>query len=225
MLWYDAKGEYIDYLNSARNTDRTQYIDRLEVLNQKIAQCEKVIASASAKMEKVGDMYVSGVYNKDKFNAEIAKIKASTSDEENNKVKYTDEIEKINQLISSLDNEDMNDKYLDSLATVDSIDNKKEMYDIVHRFIINVEVSFCERLQCYQSKNKRTRWRKITVTHIDGNRSIYYINQWGNDISYYMQVNEVVGMTVDEAIEKGLYYIDITQDVQTIHHDVGRKKK
>lgn len=225
VLWYDAKGEYIEYLNSARNSDRTQYTERIEVLKQKISQCCKVIDSASAKMEKVGDLYVDGVYSKDKYNAEIAKIKASTAQEEDNRIKYTNEIEKINQLISSLDDEDMTDKYINSLATVDSIDNRKEMYDIVHRFITNIEVEFCECLQGYRSKTKVTKWRKITVTHLDGQKSIYYINQYGNDISYYTEPSELVGMMKDEAIEKGQYYIDITYQVQTIKHDVGRKKK
>lgn len=225
VLWYDAKGEYIEYLNSARNSDRTQYTERIEVLKQKISQCCKVIDSASAKMEKVGDLYVDGVYSKDKYNAEIAKIKASTAQEEDNRIKYTNEIEKINQLISSLDDEDMTDKYINSLATVDSIDNRKEMYDIVHRFITNVEVEFCECLQGYRSKTKVTKWRKITVTHLDGQKSIYYINQYGNDISYYTEPSELVGMMKDEAIEKGQYYIDITYQVQTIKHDIGRKKK
>ena len=222
---YDAKGEYINYLNSARNSDRTQYTERIKVLRQKIAQCNKVIDSASAKMEKVADIYVAGVYSKDKYNAEIAKIKASTAQEEDNRIKYTNEIEKINQLISSLDDEDMTDKYINSLATVDSIENRKEMYDIVHRFITNVEVEFCECLKGYKSKTKVTKWRKITVTHLDGQKSIYYINQYSNDISYYTEPSELVGMTKDDAIEKGQYYIDITYQVQTIKHDVGRKKK
>lgn len=225
ILWYDAKGEYINYLNSARNSDRTQYTERIKVLRQKIAQCSKVIDSASTKMEKVADIYVAGVYSKDKYNAEIAKIKASTAQEEDNRIKYTNEIEKINQLISSLDDEDMTDKYINSLATVDSIENRKEMYDIVHRFITNVEVEFCECLRGYKSKTKVTKWRKITVTHLDGQKSIYYINQYGNDISYYTEPSELVGMMKDEAIEKGQYYIDITYQVQTIKHDVGRKKK
>ena len=176
-------------------------------------------------MEKVGDLYVDGVYSKDKYNAEIAKIKASTAQEEDNRIKYTNEIEKINQLISSLDDEDMTDKYINSLATVDSIENRKEMYDIVHRFITNVEVEFCECLRGYKSKTKVTKWRKITVTHLDGQKSIYYINQYSNDISYYTEPSELVGMMKDEAIEKGQYYIDITYQVQTIKHDVGRKKK
>lgn len=225
VLWYDAKWEYINYLNSARNSDRTQYTERIKVLKQKIAQCSKVIDSASAKMEKVADIYVAGVYSKDKYNAEIAKIKASTAQEEDNRIKYTNEIEKINQLISSLDDEDMTDKYINSFATVDSIENRKEMYDIVHRFITNVEVEFCECLRGYMSKTKVTKWRKITVTHLDGQKSIYYINQYGNDISYYTEPSELVGMMKDEAIEKGQYYIDITYNVQTIKHDIGRKKK
>ena len=225
VLWYDAKGEYINYLNSARNSDRTQYTERIKVLRQKIAQCSKVIDSASMKMEKIADMYVEGVYSKDKYNAEIAKIKASTAQEEDNRIKYTNEIEKINQLISSLDDEDMTDKYINSLATVDSIENRKEMYDIVHRFITNVEVEFCNCLKGYKSKTKRTRWRKITVTHLDGVKTNYYINQYGNDISYYTEPSEIVGISKDEAIKKGVYYIDITQSVQTIKHEIGRKKK
>ena len=225
VLWYDAKGEYFDYLNSARNSDKTQYTERIKVLKQKIAQCSKVIDSASAKMEKVADIYVAGVYSKDKYNAEIAKIKASTANEEDNRIKYTNEIEKINQLISNLDDEDMTDKYINSLATVDSIENRKEMYDIVHRFITNVEVEFCECLRGYKSKTKRTKWRKITVTHIDGQKSTYYLNQYGNDISYYTEPLKIVGIPKDEAIEKGIYYIDITYQVQTIKHDIGRKKK
>lgn len=225
IIWYDAKGEYINYLNSARNSDRTQYTERIKVIKQKIAQCSKVIDSASMKMEKVADMYVAGVYSKDKYNAEIAKIKASTAQEEDNRIKYTNEIEKINQLISSLDDEDMTDKYINSLATVDSIENRKEKYDIVHRFITNVEVEFCECLQGYKSKTKRTKWRKITVTHLDGQKSIYYINQYGNDISYYTEPSELIGLSKDEAIKKGQYYIDITQSVQTVKHEIGRKKK
>lgn len=225
VLWYDAKGEYINYLNDARNSDRTQYTERIKVLRQKITQCSKVIDSASAKMEKVADIYVAGVYSKDKYNAEIAKIKASTAQEEDNRIKYTNEIEKINQLISNLDDEDMTDKYINSLATVDSIDNRKEMYDIVHRFITNVEVEFCECLRGYKSKTKRTKWRRITVTHLDGQKSIYYINRYSNDISYYTEPSELIGLSKDEAIKKGIYYIDITQSVQTVKHEIGRKKK
>lgn len=225
ILWYDAKGEYINYLNDARNSDRTQYTERIKVLKQKIAQCSKVIDSASTKMEKVADMYVEGVYSKEKYNAEIAKIKASTAQEEDNRIKYTNEIEKINKLINSLDDEDMTDKYINSLATVDSIDNRKEMYDIVHRFISSVELYLVEPLKGFKSNCKRTRWRKIVINHFDGEKTIYYVNQWGEKINYYTEPSELVGITKDEAIKKGVYYIDITQSVQTVKHDIGRKKK
>ena len=225
VLWYDAKGEYINYLNDARNSDRTQYTERIKVLRQKIAQCSKVIDSASAKMEKVADIYVAGVYSKDKYNAEIEKIKASTAQEEDNRIKYTNEIEKINQLISSLDDEDMTDKYINSLATVDSIENIKEMYDIVHRFISSVELYLVEPLKGFKSNCKRTRWRKIAINHFDGEKTIYYVNQWGEKINYYTEPSELVGLSKDEAIENGQYYIDITYQVQTVKHDIGRKKK
>ena len=117
------------------------------------------------------------------------------------------------------------DKIKAAMFTTDNISDEKEMYDIVHRFITNVEVEFCECLRGYKSKTKVTKWRKITVTHLDGQKSIYYINQYGNDISYYTEPSELIGMMKDEAIEKGQYYIDITYQVQTIKHNIGRKKK
>ena len=43
--------------------------------------------------------------------------------------------------------------------------------------------------------------------------------------SYYTEPSELIGMMKDEAIEKGQYYIDITYQVQTIKHNIGRKKK
>lgn len=224
LLWYDAKGEYINYLNDARNNDKSQYINNIDILNQKITQCDKVISMASKKMEKIADMYVEGMYTKDKFNVEKEKIKVSTADAMNNKTRYTDEIEKINHLIESLDNEDVTDKYINSLATVDNIDNQKQMYDIAHRFISNVEIELTDTVTGYQKKNKRTKIRKVTVTHLDGVKLIYYINAWGDDVQYITQANEVVGMTVEEAMEKGLYFIDVTKDVQPIKHKIGRKR-
>lgn len=224
ILWYDAKGEYINYLNKMRNSDRTQYAERIEVLRQKITQCENIIHSASAKMEKVADMYVDGVYSKEN-NTEIAKIKTSTAEEENNKITYNTEIAKINDLLENIGNEDLTDKYINSLAVVDSIDNKKEMYDIVHRFITSVEIEYCECLSGYKSMAQRTQWRKVITNHLDGQKSVYYINQWGNKIAYYTEPSALIGLSKDDAIEKGIYYLEITDQMQTIKHDVGRKKK
>ena len=225
ILWYDAKGEYINYLNTARSKDKKQYTERIEVLRQKITQCENVISSASAKMEKVADMYVEGVYSKEKYKTEIAKIKTSTAEEENNRITYQNEIAKINDLLENIGNEDVTDKYINSLAMANEIKNYKEMYDIVHRFISSVELYFVEPLQGFKSNCKRTKWRKIVINHFDGEKTIYYVNQWGEKINYYTEPSVLIGISKDEAIEKGIYYIEITDSVQPIKRELGRKKK
>lgn len=224
ILWYDAKGEYINYLTDARKVDRNSYNEQIDVLKQKITHCEKVIQSAQSKIEKIGDMYVSGVYTKDKFNAEIAKVKASSKDAENDKTKYIADIEKIKALLKDIDNEDVTDNYLNSLAMTDNIDSYKEMYEIVHKFITNVDVENTKAFERAENVHKKSVWKRVTVTHLDGQKTVYIVNYYGKLKQFYT-IPELVNITKYDAIAMRKYYLNITDELQFIDREIGRRKR
>lgn len=224
ILWYDAKGEYINYLTDARKVDRNTYNEQITVLEQKITHCESIIAASQSKIEKIGDMYVSGVYSKNKFNVEIGKVKAATKEAENDKTKYIAEIEKIKALVKNIDNEDVTDNYLNSLAITDNIDSYKEMYEIVHKFITNVEVENTEAFEDAENVHKKGVWKRVTVTHLDGQKTVYIANYYGKLRRFYT-IPEFVNITIDEAKEIGKYHLDITDELQYIDREIGRRKR
>lgn len=224
LLWYDAKGEYINYLTDARKVDRNTYNEQIDVLTQKIKQCNKIIQSAQSKIEKIGDMYVSGVYTKDKFKLEISKVKASAKEGENNKTKYIAEIQKITEIMNNIDNEDVTDNYLNSLAMTDNIDDYKEMYEIVHKFITNVKIENTVAFEGAENVHKKGVWKRVTVTHLDGQKTVYIANYYGKLKKFYT-LPYLVNITKDEAKKIGKYYLDITDEIHFINRDVGRRKR
>lgn len=224
LLWHDAKGEYISYITDARKVDRNTYNEQINVLVQKINNCNSIIQTASSKLEKIGDMYVSGVYTKDKFLNEINKVKTSTKEAENDKIKYNGDIEKIKALLQNIDNEDVTDNYINSLAIADNIDSYKEMYEIVHKFITNVDVENCEAFEGAENVHKKGVWKKVTVTHLDGHKAVYIANYYGKLKRFY-NIPKLVNITKDEAIAIGKYYLNITDDVQYIDREIGRRKR
>lgn len=171
ILWNVAKeAKYIDTINN--NTDNIQkYSEEIEVIKQKINTAHTQTNKLTEKKERNNDLYFDAAISKEKYQSNLQKI----NDEENaikqNIAKWQRGIESFERLIKQASFEYDNKDYITNLllntqSTIDSIENEKLMYDIIHQYIKKVEVSDIEK---YKTK-------KITVTKIDDTIFSFKIN-------------------------------------------------
>lgn len=216
LLWYDAKGEYINYLINLRNGDLEKFKEQIEVIKQKIEACNATIAKSQPKKERVAEMYEEGVYSREQMKMKLAQIDEANEETAQRKITLEEELNRLNTLLNSTENV-FAENYIEALATSDNIEDIKKMYDIVHNFISSVEASSAEIL------GKEV--KKIVVNHLDGTASVYYMEKRKRikQINFWMEPNEVIGVDIEELKKNGNYYINLNDEVKLVNRVVGRK--
>lgn len=216
LLWYDAKGEYVNYLVNLRNGELSKYTEQIEVIKQKIEVCNTEIAKSQPKKERVAEMYEEGVYSREQMKMKLAQIDETNATTIQRKTDLEEELNRLENLLNSTENI-FAENYIEALTTSDNFEDIKKMYDIVHQFISSVEASNAEIL------GKEV--KKIVVNHLDGSASVYYMEKRKRikQINFWMEPNEVIGLNVEELKQNGKYYIPINEEIKLVNRVVGRK--
>lgn len=198
ILWHDVKQDLLMSMTFDKAEKIAEYEEKINVLETKIKACENVIAKVEQRLNKVGELYEADVYTRDKMLEKTNAIQAEAKQAENDKVGHEAQIKNFKSIIKTIKNGDnILDRLNASNDAINNMDNLKEMYDIIHRFIEKVELE--------EVKITGQRARKITITHVSGEVSNWYFFAWRKTgVKIYKDPypnNPVVNQTL---IDKGL---------------------
>lgn len=170
LLWNETKLELETDLAFGAESKIAEYRKQIEVFEQKKAVCEKTIANIETRLEKVGELYESGVYSQEKMLKRTSEIQAESAKAENDIVLYTNNIKNLMGLIDNIKNRDTLTARLNKAADmVENMEDVKMMYGYIHQYIDKVEVSDYDR-----PLKGHTDVKKIVVYHKSGEVNIFY---------------------------------------------------
>ena len=171
ILWYVAKKEYIVFLTSKNLENRKQLEADKEIYKQKLNALQSQYDKLDEKLSRFVELYGELAISKEQYQAIKEKINNERIELDNNKVNYTNEIERIDSLLSTeyvINNEggvmewwehsglplyQLTLKLNDELDTLDD----KRKYEIVHQFIKSVHIEYINNKQ-----------KRITINYMGG---------------------------------------------------------
>jgi len=171
ILWYIAKKEYIVFLTSKNLENRKQLEADKEIYQQKLNALQSQYDKLDEKLSRFVELYGELAITKEQYQARKEKINIERIELDNHKVNYTNEIERIDSLLSTeyvINNEggvmewwehsglplyQLTLKLNDELETLDD----KRKYEIVHQFIRSVNVKYINNKQ-----------KRITINYMGG---------------------------------------------------------
>ena len=168
LLWYDVHNDLLMTLTFNKAEKVAEYQKKINVFETKIKACESVIDGVETKLNKVGELYEVGVYNREKMMAKTNEIRSEAQQAENEIAGYKAQVENLQTLIQTLnDGGNILDRLNASDEEINNVENLKEMYNIIHTFIEKVAVS-----ECPMKSSKFV--KKIEITHVSGEVNTYY---------------------------------------------------
>lgn len=199
ILWCNTWIQYTNYLLSNLDEQRDKMEEEIKVYNQKIVAAEKDIEKNDTKIERVAELYADGIYNKEKYQSELAKVRESSIELRQNIVSYKSNIERLNKILSKSNDTDKElDQWAEVVKDVQNTDNLKRMYDLVHQFISSVEIEDNIRIE-----NKRA--RKVIIHQIDGITKTYYGYVHNDKYRFWIKgVDKYVDFPIDKIIQRKL---------------------
>lgn len=171
ILWYIAKKEYIVFITSKNLESRKQLEADKEIYQQKLNALQSQYDKLDEKLSRFVELYGELAISKEQYQARKEKINIERIELDNHKVNYTNEIERIDSLLSTeyvINNEggvmewwehsglplhQLTLKLNDELETLDN----KRKYEIVHQFIKSVNVEYINNKQ-----------KRITINYMGG---------------------------------------------------------
>ncbi|MDE6089845.1 MAG: recombinase family protein [Duncaniella sp.] len=152
ILWYASSFLYSLFLIDVRNSDTAKIEGQMNVLNQKINTAKSFIEGASVKMERIGDLWMDGIYTDEKKDRTIKKIKSECADKKKEIERWENEIDNMRRIIQKIQSLDEYTLFSDSTLSISKIDDRKKMLEIVNQFVDSVEVGETE----YKGKSAKT---------------------------------------------------------------------
>ena len=155
LLWWIAKKEYAIFLASKSQETKQKLIDELAIWNQKLGALDGLYSKIETKLDNLTFLLGNADITKETYISRKAKVLSEKLEIDNNKVNYQNEIDRINNILSSeyATNEDgsfksMVDNYIiPMLATKDELlvelDNLSDQrkYDIIHQYINWIQIT------------------------------------------------------------------------------------
>ena len=143
LLWHIAKQEFAKYMAEDTESKIKEINEQLEILLQK----KKVIQDKQKKYdevkERIAESYISGLISAEKRDAIIAKERSIFQQIGIEKAQLITEIGRLKNIQKELVDKDYLTKYDLAEASVSDI-SKRDMWNIVHKFILGVEVEEVE---------------------------------------------------------------------------------
>lgn len=164
LLWYIAQNEYAKYM--AEDTiEKEKEIDlQLNVLSKKIAVVNNSISKHNEVIERIVESYISGLLSQEKRDLKIAKEKETFKAIVQEKARLQNDIERLISIKTELKDKDYLSKYNLAEAHTNNM-SKREMWEIVHKFISWVEIKAVQldRWVACERKIKKRKCVKIKV--------------------------------------------------------------
>jgi hypothetical protein len=161
-----------------------EYMKQIEVFKQKKAVCEKTIANIETRLEKVGELYESGVYTQEKMLKRTSEIHSESAKAQNDIVLYEKNISDLLALVDNMKNRETITARLNKAAgVVENMEDVKRMYKFIHQYIDKVEVTDNDRPLKGHKEVK-----KIVVYHKSGEvNTFYYLYRVKKGTKLYFQ--------------------------------------
>lgn len=145
LLWYDVVDDYQLALGLYREGNMSELNDQLNVLQEKLAHCEKVIGSVDDRLERIAISYQDGMITHDKMLERRDEVLAEIKEAENDRQQHLANIDKINEMIETLKNDNDLTARLNRIDDeIQDINDFKQMYEIIHQYIGYVTVKDIE---------------------------------------------------------------------------------
>ena len=184
LLWYETKLELETDMALGAESKIAEYMKQIEVFEQKMAVCEKTIANIEKRLEKVGELYESGVYTQEKMLKRTSEIQTESAKAENDIVLYQSNITGLLALVENMRNRENITTRLNKAAdVVENMEDVKMMHKYIHQYIDKVEVTDNDRpVKGHQEV------KKIVVYHKSGEvNTFYYLYRVQKGTKLYIQ--------------------------------------
>lgn len=203
ILWANTWIQYTNYLLSELDTERENMAAEKEILNTKINAANAEIEKVQSKIERIAELYADGIYNKERYQLEVAKVRDKVNELKQSIIAYNQRINNINAILSTEENSDTElDNWAKIVNDTANLDNLQKMSELVHRFITAVGIE--------EVNIDGKRAKKITITQIDGIVKTYYGYCRADKYQYWTN--------------NGIKYVDFPVS-QIIKRKVGRNVK
>lgn len=152
LLWSVATRLHYQYIKGMNETQKAEISEQIEVIKQKKAASQIQIDEISERYEKLDDVYLAAHsrMTKEKYNRNLAAIAEDENNLKNEILSYDEEIERLSAMLSDSGKDEFT-QWIENnsrLSTEISEADEKMMYDIVHKYIINVSLERAEIPEC-----------------------------------------------------------------------------
>lgn len=140
IIWYSVSEVYRYYLLSLNSDSIEKINNEIELLKVKKHIAEQNIIKAKAKIKTITRWFIDGVTDDEaEVEANIAKVKAQTAEDEKNIVIYDAEIEKNLRLIETIQHKDEYSAFVDADFETDAINSRKKIFEIIRMFVDSID--------------------------------------------------------------------------------------
>ena len=187
LLWHIAKQEFAKYLAEDTESKINEINEQLEILMQKKDVIKEKQKKYDEVIERIAESYISGLISVEKRDARISKERSLFQQIGIEKAQLVTEIERLRNIQKELIDKDYLTKYDLAEASLSNI-TKREMWNIVHKFLLGVVVEEVELNRWIAGKRKfgKRMCIKITVyVPFNSGEIMYEENDEENWVIYY----------------------------------------
>lgn len=221
LLWYDTVDDYQMQLALYRNNNMVDLDAQLQVLREKVAHCEKVIGSVDDVLERIAVSFQDGMITREKMLSQRDGVLAKIKDAEQDRQQYLSNIEKIETMKQTLDNDNNLVSRLNRIdEEIKGIEDFRQMYEIIHQYIDHVTVKNIEF-----NGNKYV--KEIAIYHIttgEVHRFHYYHKKQKGCKLYHYTFNENSPIHI-ELSKRGHSFESEVEGIKWIKRAKKRTKK
>lgn len=190
LLAYVAKTQWAVYRMKNTQEYRQSLQNELETTMEKFRSCTKELEGIDEKLEKIGDLYTDGIFNKDKYQSKVASVKEEAEVIRRRQQQLSEEYFRIQRLLGRIEDNksDFTNLLVDTLEAVKDINEIEQINDIVHQFIKSVAVQDTEHI--VEGLNKKSKTKKVSITRMDGVTEVYYAYNFGTSVYKFWNENK-----------------------------------
>ena len=204
LLWHLASTMHFKWLYENSETQRADLLNELGVLDEKIAREQSIIDGVDERLSDIAELVIDRMLTKEKGKAKAQAIRDEADQAEAKINAYKQRQSSIRELLNN-DDQNQASALSSALEGILDIDTLKQMSDVVHKYIVKVEV---DRYQYDEKvrKNGVGPYRVVTIHFIDGSTHQYLIYARGNDyrfMAYNLNTPEIENVKIIERGKKG----------------------
>lgn len=188
ILWHLAQFLESDYILNSAQDDIDNLNKRKNDLLVKVSNIEPLLNEINIKREKLREMYIDGL-SKETFNKRKSLLDSEEKEIKSKEIEYNNEIKHIEEIIERIlstynitdtikEADIITNNICSILNEIESIDDDKIRYDIIHRHIKQVTIEDCttkHKFDCHDEETETKARNIIVETYIGGTFNYKFI--------------------------------------------------